>query len=229
MATSAFAENVTAFAGLVTAVAWPSLIAGILYSIGPELKKFAFNLGEINIEGAGFKALLKKSQTEAAAALSAAAAVSSKSEEQSVNNAETRKAVKLATQTITKQLLEKTRNSEVLWVDDTPSNNHYESEALRALGLAIDTATSTDEAMQLIERNHYDLVISDMGRPGDSRAGLTLLEILRNSGDTTPYVIYASTRALALRDEAIRIGAIDCTNRPDQLFKLVSNTLARPN
>jgi CheY-like chemotaxis protein len=98
---------------------------------------------------------------------------------------------------------------------------------LEALGVTFVLAKSTDEALDKLRPQSIDLIISDMGRPSDSQAGYTLLDKLRASGDRTPFVIYAGSRASEHRAEARRRGAIGCTNRPDELFEMVLSALGR--
>jgi CheY-like chemotaxis protein len=52
----------------------------------------------------------------------------------------------------------------VLWVDNNPDNNRLEVEILKALGIRFVTALSTKEAMERLERDSYDLIISNVGR-----------------------------------------------------------------
>jgi CheY-like chemotaxis protein len=116
----------------------------------------------------------------------------------------------------------------LLWVDDRPSNNRYERAALEALGLIIDLSVSTEDALERIHRGRpFDLIISDMGRPPDPRAGYTLLDKLRSSGDRTPYIIYAGSRSGEHFDEAVRRGAEGCTNRPQELIDMAMAVLRR--
>jgi CheY-like chemotaxis protein len=111
-------------------------------------------------------------------------------------------------------------------VDDRPDNNRFERQALEALGIDIDLSTSTDDALEKIRRRSYDLIISDMGRPPDARAGYTLLDELRRSGNHTPYVIYAGSKAPEHIREARERGAIGSTNVPQELITIVTNALA---
>jgi CheY-like chemotaxis protein len=110
-------------------------------------------------------------------------------------------------------------------VDDRPSNNRFERQALEAIGVQIDLSTSTEEALEKIQRQSYDLIISDMGRPPDARAGYTLLDKLRSAGNKTPFVIYANSRAPEHVREALRHGAIGCTNVPQELMEIVTKAL----
>ena len=67
----------------------------------------------------------------------------------------------------------------VLWVDDRPDNNISERRAMEAYNLSFDLAKSTGEALAKLGKKRYDLIISDMSRPPDARAGYTLLQTLR--------------------------------------------------
>ena len=109
----------------------------------------------------------------------------------------------------------------VLWVDDHPSNNILERQALEALGVSFVLATSTKEALEKLDEQHFDTIISDMGRTPDSRAGYTLLDRLRSSGNQIPFVIYASSRDPAHVAESRRRGAVGCTNNPSELYEMV--------
>lgn len=113
------------------------------------------------------------------------------------------------------------RDPRVLWVDDQPSNNRYERRALESMGMVVDLSTSTDDALRTLRRGGYDVVISDMGRPEDPRAGYLLLRAMRDRGDRTPFVVYSSSDAPGHYDEAISEGAVGSTARPEELIDMV--------
>ena len=118
------------------------------------------------------------------------------------------------------------RPPQLLWVDDRPSNNRHEVAALTSLGMHISLSTSTEDALTKLARHGaYDLIISDMSRPPDDEAGYTLLDALRRRDEPTPFLIYASSRSAEHFDQAVKRGAIGCTNRPDELVELVTNAL----
>ena len=73
-------------------------------------------------------------------------------------------------------------NSSILWVDDRPENNVYERQALEALGIRFTISTSTEDALVKLRQRTFDVIISDMGRPPDLRAGYTLLEAVQTKG-----------------------------------------------
>lgn len=113
----------------------------------------------------------------------------------------------------------------ILWVDDRPDNNIFERKAMKAYSIECTLATSTKEALQKISASRFDVIISDMSRPRDFRAGYTLLESLRAGGNQTPYFIYAGSRAREHAVEALRRGAQGSTNSPDELIEMVLASL----
>ncbi len=60
----------------------------------------------------------------------------------------------------------------VLWVDGMPSNNRLEEGVLQDMGMEVRRALSTPEALYLAERFDFDLVISNMSRPGNTSTSL---------------------------------------------------------
>ena len=117
--------------------------------------------------------------------------------------------------------------STVLWVDDHPNNNIHERQALEALGINFVLAVSTEEALERLNQQKFDAIISDMGRPLDNQAGYTLLDKLRSSGNQTSFVIYAGSKTPEHIGESRRRGAIGCTNNPNELFEMVLSAVGR--
>ena len=109
----------------------------------------------------------------------------------------------------------------VLWVDDRPANNEYERRAMESAGLEVALALSTREALDLLAQRRFAAVISDMGRREGPREGYVLLEAIRRTDRTTPFFIYAGSRSVRHREEAVALGAQGSTNRPDELIDLV--------
>src|SRR5437016_1423278 len=78
-------------------------------------------------------------------------------------------------------------------------------------------ASSTDEATGKIDQCRFDLIISDMNRPGELRAGLALLSRLRSEGNCTPYILYSAPATAEHQAEAWKRGAVGMTDRPHEL------------
>ncbi|MGY6157351.1 hypothetical protein [Paraburkholderia graminis] len=91
-----------------------------------------------------------------------------------------------------KQVAGKLLGKRILWVDDNfPQANSKEIAALRSLGLAIDTFKSTDDALAVLTRQGYDLVITDMRQASDDFAGKRLLNGMCEANILTPGIIYS--------------------------------------
>jgi CheY-like chemotaxis protein len=120
-----------------------------------------------------------------------------------------------------------TSANRILWVDDRPENNIYERKAFEAQGVEFSLALNTDEALDLIDNNDYIAIISDMGRKEGPQEGYKLLEQIRNSGNNVPFFIYAGSNAPEHKKMARERGAQGTTNRADELYKMVMNTIKR--
>lgn len=208
---------ITAIGGLVSAVVWPVVLVAVVVmfrsQIGALLKS-----DDISLSGPGGLTLAaKRKTTEAANALvqasKARAGTPISSEQASADVIETQRH------------LESISDPVILWVDDDPSATSYERSAMEALGISFDLSVDTDTALQKLELSTYDAVISDMGRPPDARAGYTLLDEMRRSGNTTPVVFYTTSRAQEHFNEAVEHGALGCTNRADELMQMVVTAL----
>ncbi|MGH3380755.1 MAG: hypothetical protein ACRDP6_39080 [Actinoallomurus sp.] len=88
------------------------------------------------------------------------------------------------------------RLARVLWVDDYPDNNLYETIALEELGLLVTKATSAEAGLTYLRSSlDYALIISDVARHGNSNAGLELLKSVERLGLETPVIFYTSNAA----------------------------------
>jgi hypothetical protein len=120
----------------------------------------------------------------------------------------------------------KKRRKLILWVDDRPYNNIIERRSMAAYNIDFVLAQSTGQALAELRKQRFDGIISDMGRPPDSRAGYTLLEAVRGSGDQTPYFIYAGSSDPAHVREARSRGAQGTTNMGEELLQMLLQTLS---
>ncbi len=203
---------------LVGALAWPlvGLIVALLFR--RPLQEL-LRRDEVEVKGQAGLSVSAKGQGAAASALIKA------SESRSDGNLDLDTAqgeVELASEGVARL----GRSPRILWVDDNPSNNRHERAALTALGMYVEFATSTDAALdKLSGQRNYDVIISDMGRPPDPKAGYTLLSDIRSRRDDTPFIIYAASRSPEHFNEAVRRGALGCTNSPAELMDMVSNAL----
>ncbi len=215
---------VQACTALVAALAWPLVVLFVLVRFTPALKDFLLDLGELSFKGGGFEASARRVKEEVKAGL-VAAEVGRSAEAAAPTLRQASQAASAATDGVSTRTIRRARGAIGLWVDDRPDNNRLERQSFETLGMSFVLATSTEEALREAARRRFDVIISDMGRPPDARAGYTLLRQLRERGDTTPYVIYAGSNAAAHQEEARRAGALGATNRASELFALVLSAL----
>ena len=116
--------------------------------------------------------------------------------------------------------IEQLRLRRVLWVDDHPDNNIYESLALMRLGFVITAATSNDAARRFMSEAEFDLVITDLGRDDTKDDGASLITELHEKAPTLPVIVYA-TRADERRNGLIAQGASAVEDRPAALVTAV--------
>ena len=124
------------------------------------------------------------------------------------------------------QALPARKPSSVLWVDDHPKNNSYFVEQLTKLGVGVDLALSTPEALEKLKRRGYSVLISDMGRAENGKenatAGLDLLAIVRERYPDLPVVFFCSPYAARrYAAEAQRLGARGISSSATELFGLL--------
>lgn len=117
------------------------------------------------------------------------------------------------------------RGARILWVDDIPANNRIERGFLRSLGVFVQTAVSSTEATQALDRDDFDVVLTDMDRPPEGAdAGAQLAKSI--AGRTAPLPVIGYTGNVdAARDTPAHFFGL--TDRPDALIHLVIDALER--
>jgi hypothetical protein len=68
------------------------------------------------------------------------------------------------------------RGARALWVDGNHPRNHQLRKVLSSFKVTVDQAGDTDEALKLLRRHEYNVVISDIKRGSDDRAGINMVE-----------------------------------------------------
>jgi CheY-like chemotaxis protein len=210
--------------GLIGVLVWPALILLLLLRFREPIGDY-LNKRDVSVKGGGVEFSAKL--PEVTANLTAAML-----QPGSADSAEAAADPSLAARAVARALPDdrtyrRVQDARVLWVDDNPDNNRYERQSLAALGVEFTLSLSTEDALSRLERDSFDLIISDMGRPPDARAGYTLLDALRVRGHLTPFIIYAGSRAAAHVKEALQHGAVGCTNSPAELIGLVTQALSQ--
>jgi CheY-like chemotaxis protein len=221
-----FIKLLDALTRLVGAIVLPVAVFAVFWIFRAEINALLKRTNTVSIKGAGFEASIGAQQAQAAGAIAAAVASKPVEGQDAKAMAQTAQAAaSVVAASVTPQAVQKAQAATVLWVDDNPDNNIYVRRSLEALGVRFVIATSTDDGLAQAQRQTFDAIISDMGRGIDRTAGYKLLEQLRNAGIQSPYIIYAASTDPKRRAEAKRHGALDATNRPDELFQLVLSAI----
>ncbi len=214
---------------LLQVIIWPLILLIILLILRTPLKKFLEELIEFNLKAGPIETTAKRQQIIEVGTSLGAAIAHWKDVEQGdkpqLDTEKTKEIAKVIEQLVTPSATRQLEGASVLWVDDRPMNNTYERQALEALGIQFTISKSTEDAVEKLQRKHYDAIISDMARPPDQQAGYTLLEKLKEMHITTPFIIYAGSKRPEHIAEARRRGAFGTTNEPQELFEFVIRAL----
>lgn len=213
------AQDVELFTALVRALSWPIVALALLFYFGPALRE-RLPTSDVSVKGMGIEVTLQRGF---AAGANYGMALAEKSP--GMTPEEFRAEIEDAAAETTPESVRRLKGARLLWVDDNPQNNVYERNALEDMGVRVTISTSTEDALAKLDASDFDVVISDMGRPENERAGYDLLERKQESGNRTPFVIYAGSNKEEHKREARRRGAIGSTNRPAELFRLVNSAV----
>jgi CheY-like chemotaxis protein len=209
---------------IVSTLVWPTVILVIVIQFRSSIERFFARVTELIFKGAGLEVSAKIAQI--GASIGAAEATKNVTAEASVEHPPKARVDTSTIQTTLRQVSspkasEKLRSSNVLWVDDKPSNNFYEMASLKHLGIAIDEARSTQEAESYLNRRQYDLIITDLKRGSDPDAGLNLLKSILARTPNQRVIVYTGYSSEAKKAKVLEAGARGMTNSPTELFQLV--------
>jgi two-component system, OmpR family, alkaline phosphatase synthesis response regulator PhoP len=100
----------------------------------------------------------------------------------------------------------------VLVVDDEGAIRYSVSKTLQRVGYNVNEAASGEDALDLMTKNNYDVVLTDIRMPG-----LTGVELLRRIKDQAPdaiVILMTGYASLGTAVEALRLGAHDYLIKP---------------
>ena len=99
-----------------------------------------------------------------------------------------------------------------LVVDDEAHMRRVLEIMLAQLGHVVDTAPDGRQALEILQRERFDLVLTDLRMPGLD--GLGLLEGMSGKGVGTPLIVMTAQGSVASAVQAMRLGACDYLVRP---------------
>jgi DNA-binding response OmpR family regulator len=112
----------------------------------------------------------------------------------------------------------------ILLVEDNDLVADAVARGLGLAGFAVDRAASAEAAASALAAEHFDLAVVDIGLPGED--GLTFVRRLRSQGEALPVLILTARETVALRVEALDLGADDFLMKPFEQTELAARCRA---
>lgn len=116
-------------------------------------------------------------------------------------------------------------SGKVLVVDDDASILGVIAEVLEDEGYSVTTASSGEEAVELLSKNIYALVMSDIRLPGMN--GVAVLDYVKKVSQRTNVIMITSHASLETSIDSIKKGAYDYLLKPFEDLSLISNAAKR--
>jgi two-component system response regulator AtoC len=100
----------------------------------------------------------------------------------------------------------------VLVVDDEPAIRQVLSAAIRKAGYMVDTAGSAAEALAAMDKQTYDVVLSDVFMPVTD--GIELIKLAKAKGHASTFIMVTAFASVDSAIDAIKAGAWDYITKP---------------
>lgn len=121
---------------------------------------------------------------------------------------------------------------QVLVVDDELSMRELMVIVLQNDGYDVDTAEDVAGALALLEKTHYDVVLTDLYMGQDREAGMKLLSWLQENAPGTPAIMMTAHGSVETAIEAMKRGAADYMMKPfknDEIRLLIERAINQRN
>ncbi|HMH51052.1 MAG TPA: sigma-54 dependent transcriptional regulator [Candidatus Acidoferrum sp.] len=113
---------------------------------------------------------------------------------------------------------DQTKGGKILVVDDEPTEREGLARLVGQWGYEVETASSGEEALSLIESQHPAVVLTDLVLP--EMDGLTLLQKLKDTGRPPAVLLITGHGTVETAVEAMRHGAFDYLTKPVDATRL---------
>jgi DNA-binding NtrC family response regulator len=114
----------------------------------------------------------------------------------------------------------------ILIIDDEPDLLNAFARMLTSETHDVETASSAEDGLELLDRSAFDLVLTDLSMPKVD--GFELLTRMRQRGDATPTLVISGAGTVEHAVRAIKLGALDFLEKPlhrERLVLTVQNAL----
>ena len=119
-------------------------------------------------------------------------------------------------------------NKPILIVDDETIVRESIRDWLKEAGYDVATAESGEEALKMLEKQDFSVVVMDVRLPG--RTGISILKDIKATKPQIKSIVITAYPSDELSAEAKKYGAVDYLIKPvnpDDLEKLIGETLAK--
>jgi CheY-like chemotaxis protein len=123
----------------------------------------------------------------------------------------------------------------ILVVDDHPINLKLACDVLESGGYDVDRAVDAENALEVIRRSDFDLILMDVALPGMD--GLTLTRLLK-ADPATQHILVVALTAFAMKGDDIKAmdagcdgylaKPIDTRKLPDQVLEVLQRRAPKP-
>ncbi len=120
--------------------------------------------------------------------------------------------------------------SRILIVEDKESLREVLSKTLRSEGYAVDDSSNGEDAISLLERRGYDLILTDLKLPAAD--GHEVLKAAMESDSSTPVIVMTAYGTIEDAVQAMKEGAFDYIAKPvdtDHLLLLIERGIRQKN
>jgi DNA-binding NtrC family response regulator len=122
------------------------------------------------------------------------------------------------------------KEDKILVVDDEPSITDGLRLLLGAEGYDVETASQLSAGRAAIQKQPYDLVLTDLQLPDDHHGGLSLLRSVKEVSPETEVIVITGHGSISEAVEAIKLGAfyfVEKPFEPEQISVLIEKALER--
>ena len=106
-------------------------------------------------------------------------------------------------------------HAKVLLVDDEKDFLDIMAERMEARGMDVSTATSAEDALEMVQNESYDAIIMDLMMPGMD--GFKALKLFKETKPEVQIILLTANVPEEKCIEAIKLGAMDVIEKPADL------------
>jgi DNA-binding response OmpR family regulator len=109
----------------------------------------------------------------------------------------------------------------LLYVDDEESLRTLVQNHLTLEGFEVVTAESGSEALSILPKEKFDLILLDLRMPkGD---GFEVLRFLNKTNNTVPVIVLTGVDDVSIASECVKLGAADYLTKPYNFHELIDS------